>query len=151
MADEQLPPADVPPPPPKEEPAPIRQSNPLSDWMVQSGLGGKLLAAGGVLGLILFIYILSRGGRLDVKAILELLGFVGAALASWFIYQGQAGQRKAWLIIALASAGVAGVVATVFFIQSLQFIFTTWALLQFLAAAAAVAGAILAARAAKLF
>jgi len=81
-----------------------------------------------------------------------LLAFIGCAVAAWFLYQPHAqSQRKTWLYVALACAGVAGLFGLWLLILGLQTILLFEVLLLFLAAVAVVVGAILEAKAQKLF
>jgi hypothetical protein len=150
MASDPAPPSETPPPPP---PPAATGPSPISVWLQRSGLPGKLLAFGGLGGiLILLIYLISYRGGLTWHGFLALIAYIGCVVAAWFLYQSQAeSQRKTWLYVALASAGVAGLFGLWLLILGLQWVLTFGILVNFVAAVAVVLGAVLEAKAQKLF
>ena len=150
MASDPVPPSETPPPPP---PPAATGPSPVSVWLQSSGLPGKLLAFGGLAGLLMIIIMLMRfGGALDWRGLLLLFAFIGCVAAGWFLYQPKAeAQRKTWLYVALGSAGIAGLFALWLFINFVRIVLPFEILVVFLAGIAVVVGAVLEARAQKLF
>jgi hypothetical protein len=149
MASDPLPPSESPPPPP---PPAVSGPSPLAAWFQHSGMPGKLLMFGGLVGILVLIVALLRIGALSSYGILALLAFIGCVAAAWFVYAPQAqSQRKTWLYVALGCAALAGLFGLWILILSLKYVFTFESLLIFAAAVAVVVGAILEARAQKLF